>query len=241
MQGNIKRGWGRYQGGLIALTALGATFALWQVRELSALVYPFRLFVTLIHELGHGVSAALTGGRFVSLEVMSNGAGLATTAGGMRFIVIQAGYLSTALFGAVLLVLVQQVKVPRLITAGIGLFCGLVTLFLGAHIGTQAIGAIILAVFVTLALKGPVWLNAFVLNLLAMMVGLNAVMDIWWLVGSVDIYLGSTPNDALAMQTLTGVPASIWALLWVTISVLLLGWSVYTAFIRPLRVRNRHA
>ena len=37
---------------------------LWQMQGLFFLAYPFRLFVTMIHELGHGMAAVLTGGRF---------------------------------------------------------------------------------------------------------------------------------------------------------------------------------
>ncbi|MCD4686712.1 MAG: M50 family metallopeptidase, partial [Anaerolineae bacterium] len=89
----------------LAAVAFMIALVLWQVQGLFFLTYPLRLFVTMIHELGHGMSAVLTGGEFLRFEVMERGAGLAYTSGGSRFIVIQAGYLGTAIFGATLLLL----------------------------------------------------------------------------------------------------------------------------------------
>src|SRR5512136_1152625 len=86
---------------LAALTSLLLTMLPW----LNLLNYPFRLLLTIIHELGHGLAALLTGGHFIDFVVYSNGAGLAHTAGGWRLVVIPAGYLGVALFGALLIAL----------------------------------------------------------------------------------------------------------------------------------------
>ena len=76
----------------LALAMIGfvIALALLQMQGLSFLTYPFRLFVTMIHELGHGLAAVLTGGDFVRFEVTKYGAGLAYTTGGSRFAIIQA-------------------------------------------------------------------------------------------------------------------------------------------------------
>ena len=66
----------------LALAAFLIAFVLWQVQGLGVLLYPFRLFVTMIHELGHGTAAILTGGSFLRFEVSEQGAGLAYTSVG---------------------------------------------------------------------------------------------------------------------------------------------------------------
>lgn len=256
----------RYSGGLIAAAALMATFLLWQVSDLSTLVYPFRLFVTLVHELGHGMAAILTGGRFVELLVMRNGAGLARYSGGSGFVVIQAGYLGAALFGSALLMLANRVRDPRPLTAAVGLFCGGTAVLLGANLWTRAVGVVILLAMLVLVWetparlknavdrsgsvlgrvfstilkwRGPLWLNLFALNLLAMMVSLNAVLDILWLLNSLEVYVPQgdrkIPNDAAAMAELTKLPAPLWAIFWIVLSVLMLLGAVHVTFIRPLR------
>jgi hypothetical protein len=114
---------------LLAAAAFVIAFALWQMQGLFVLTYPFRLFVTMIHELAHGISAVLTGGTFVQFEVTSRGAGMAYTRGGSPFVIIQAGYLGTALFGAGLLYLTYHSKRPGRVAIGVGVFIGIVTLF----------------------------------------------------------------------------------------------------------------
>ncbi|MBN2303832.1 MAG: M50 family metallopeptidase, partial [Anaerolineae bacterium] len=108
----------------LALGAFIVAVILWQIQGAALFVYPFRLFVTMIHELGHGLSAVLTGGSFVEFQVKKNGAGLALTRGGTRFVIIQAGYLGAAVFGAALLFLTHRVKQPGRVAIGVGILIG---------------------------------------------------------------------------------------------------------------------
>jgi hypothetical protein len=112
----------------LALAAFMVALICWQVEGLYWLMLPFRLFVTMIHELGHGLAAELTGGDFLRFEVTRGGAGLAYTRGGMPFVVIQAGYLGAALFGAGLLVLAHRVQQPGRVAVGLGIFLGILSL-----------------------------------------------------------------------------------------------------------------
>jgi xanthosine utilization system XapX-like protein len=118
----------RWQSALPAVVAFGIALVIWQLPGLSIAAYPFRLFVTMIHELGHGLAAVLTGGSFLRFEVSPRGAGLAYTSGGSRFIIIQAGYLGTALFGAALLLITNRIKRPDYVAIGLGVFIGVLTL-----------------------------------------------------------------------------------------------------------------
>lgn len=105
---------------LLAFAAFAVAVLLWQIDGLSLLTYPLRLFVTAIHELGHGLAAILTGGSFLHFEVGRYGAGLAYTRGGSPFIILQAGYLGTALFGAGLLLLTHATRRPGPIAIALG-------------------------------------------------------------------------------------------------------------------------
>lgn len=124
---------------VLSAAAFVIALVLWQVQGLFFLTYPLRLFVTMIHELGHGTAAVLTGGEFIEFRVMSRGAGVAYTRGGIREIIIPAGYLGTALFGAILLLLTHRTTYLRQVAVGVGLLIGgLSLLYSGispAHIG----------------------------------------------------------------------------------------------------------
>lgn len=121
------------------LLLAGAAFVLavifWQVPGLAFVTYPLRLFVTLIHELAHGIAALLTGGEFVELRVMARGAGVAYTRGGTPALIIPAGYLGTALFGAALLWLTHRTGSPRRVAIALGLALLALTLL---HAGVSA-------------------------------------------------------------------------------------------------------
>jgi len=111
--------------------AFVASFVVWRLSETVRGWYVLQLPVTFVHEAGHGLSAILTGGRFVRFQVYANGAGIAFTAGGIRFIILQAGYLGAALFGAILLVLANRVKPVRNVSLFIAFFfAGCTALFM---------------------------------------------------------------------------------------------------------------
>jgi hypothetical protein len=113
--------------GLAGVTTLLMAVIPW----LDWLDYPFRLLLTIVHELGHGLAALLTGGEFISFVVYPNGAGLATTTGGWRIVVIPAGYLGVAVFGAMLILLGRSHRWARVVMAIIGGLMALLSLRYG--------------------------------------------------------------------------------------------------------------
>src|SRR5437879_8697706 len=103
------------------LLAAILSVALWFIPFAEILSYPFRIFVTFIHEGGHAIAALVTGNSVQSLSVAMNGSGETyTTQGGMfsQVLVASAGYLGSMAFGALLLVLIRKAIAARLV-----LFC----------------------------------------------------------------------------------------------------------------------
>jgi hypothetical protein len=60
----------------LSLSAI-LTVILWHVPGGNYILYPFTILATWFHEMSHGLTAALLGGTFTSLEIFSNGSGLA--------------------------------------------------------------------------------------------------------------------------------------------------------------------
>src|SRR5436853_4850243 len=90
------------------LIAALITIALWYIPFLSALSYPFTLFVTFIHEGSHALAALLTGNSVSSLSVYPDASGLTYTITDgtfSRILVSSAGYLGAMAYGALLLFL----------------------------------------------------------------------------------------------------------------------------------------
>jgi hypothetical protein len=68
---------------LIGLAALAAVVISW-IPIVNILDYPLQLMLTLVHELGHGLTAIITGGSFHNFRVAPDGSGVAFTSGAPR-------------------------------------------------------------------------------------------------------------------------------------------------------------
>jgi Peptidase M50B-like len=226
--------------GLVALAAVVAALLTW-VGWLRPVAYPFRLLTTLVHELGHGLTALVTGGHFLRFVVFPDGSGLAYTAGGWRLLVIPAGYLGVAVFGAALIVLGRSRRAARTALGAIGgamvlltLRYSVPTLFTaqaGAGLLTTASGLVLGALLVWIAVAaGERWV-VFTIYLLAIEAGLAAFGDLWTLIG-LSTAAGGVATDARSMAELTHLPALAWAVVWALAAAVILGAAVRAAWRR---------
>src|SRR5688572_17239803 len=110
-------------GGIGALSVL-----LWNLPGLDLLFYPFRLFVTFLHEASHGLAALLTGGSIDRLIIAPDTSGLAYTRGGFRPLVVLGGYLGSCVWGGALLVASRRAGWEKPILLGLAGFMILFTL-----------------------------------------------------------------------------------------------------------------
>lgn len=225
----------------IALAAIVLVFILWNVPFFDFVLYPFRLFVTFVHESGHGLAALITGGRFIEFTVNSDGSGLAQTAGGSRALILPAGYLGAALFGAALFYLANTIPHSRVLSVGLGVLVILITvLFTNLLTVAFFVGLLMGAVLIFIGRRAHEDITTLVLNVLAVLTGLNAVFDLLMLMNNSNIGMGSVRNDAAAFSAEIAplVPPAAWAFLWCALAILMLGAAVYYSLIHPIR-RNR--
>ena len=57
------------------------TVVLWQIPGGNYILYPFTILATWFHEMAHGLTALVLGGRFTKLLIFSNGSGAAYYSG----------------------------------------------------------------------------------------------------------------------------------------------------------------
>ncbi len=119
---------------VLPLIAFAIAFLLRLSRRTRPYLWILNLFAVLIHELCHGIAAIVTGGSFERFHMESHG-GVAYTRGGRRSIIIPAGYVGTAIVGAVLLYATNVVKQPGWVAIILGIgFLLLTILFSGMSI-----------------------------------------------------------------------------------------------------------
>src|SRR5712692_8899456 len=177
------------------LFAAAISIALWFVPFAEILSYPFRIFVTFIHEGGHAVAALLTGNSVQSLSVAMNGSGETyTTQGGLfsQMLVSSAGYLGAMTSGALLLVLIRRAVAARIVLIGSAAVVFTLTLIFGVLkplvAGTWgSLGGLPFTLFAGLFLSMGLVATArfasarvatFIVSLLAVQCVLNALLDL---------------------------------------------------------------
>ncbi len=103
------------------LVAATISVLLWFIPYAEILAYPFRIFVTFIHEGGHAIAALITGNTVSSLSVATNSSGETyTTQGGLisQLLISSAGYIGSMAFGAMLLILIRKSVAARFVLLG---------------------------------------------------------------------------------------------------------------------------
>ncbi len=209
---------------------------------LSPVLWPVNLFVTFIHEAGHSLAALLTGGQVIEFTVSPNGSGMATTANGDPALILPAGYLGAALFGSALFFLTS--RNPKW-TRGLSVFLGLSIIVLtvlyarpddSGNLTANVVGIGFGVILVALGWLAPRLINVFILNTLAILTGLNAVMDLSILIRYGDAGVGNIMNDAAAFadRYTPNLDPSVIAFIWSAIAVLMLGAAVYFGLFKPV-------
>jgi Peptidase M50B-like len=181
----------------------------------SAVVYPLRVFVVFLHEISHGLAAALSGGRIVAIGLTFDEGGVCVTAGGSRFLILNAGYLGSLFWGALFLVLSARTRASREVTALVGTFVLMVTLLYVRSLFGFVYGLLAGVTLLLCAVKLPRDITDDLLQTIGVVSCLYAVWDI----GS-DVVSRDVPgSDASALGLLTGIPGVLWGLLWIALSL----------------------
>ena len=219
----------------ILLIAAAISVVLWFIPFAEFLTYPFRIFVTFIHEGGHALAALVTGNSVASLSVAMNASGETyTTQGGLisQVFISSAGYLGSMAFGALLLILIRKAVAARIVLLGSGLYVFALTMIYGLFkplywlTGLSAIpftllaGIIISVGLVLIARFASAKVATFFVSFLAVQCVLNALFDLKTLLSISSPFAGFTvQTDALNMANATGIPAIFWTVAWIALAI----------------------
>ena len=222
----------------VLLTAAVLSIVLWFIPFAEILTYPFRIFVTFIHEGGHAIAALLTGNSVQSLSIATNASGETYTSQGgtiSQMLVASAGYLGSMAFGALLLVLIRKAIAARIVLIGSAALVFALTLIYGlikpgmSGVVSSALpftilaGTLLSVGLVVIAKYSSARVATFFVSLLAVQCILNALLDLKTVFFLSSPFAPTVPTDAVNMATATGIPAIVWAVVWIGIAVAILG------------------
>lgn len=203
------------------------------------LIYPFTILTTWFHEMGHGLTALLTGHSFAQLVIYPNGSGFAESAYYGRpnalvsALIAAGGPLGPVLAGSLLILASAQRRYwrPALL---------LLAAVLGASVliwVRSATGVIVLplvaAGLVAIAWRGAAWLQQFSLQFLGVLGAMSMFRD-WDYLFSESAVIGGRymPSDTGTIEQALFLPHWIWAALIIGLSGLIVGASLKYALAR---------
>lgn len=177
----------------------------------NLILYPINLFVTFLHEFGHAMGAIITGGAVDSVQVNDDGSGLCYTMGGNRAIILMGGYIGSAIFGNVLLLI--GTKYPKMAKYTLILLSVAMVYTSVAWYDQMFTTGLLLAfsvVFIAIA-----WLTEFSGGIL-MFLGLASIIHI-----IEDFNVGPTSDLQKYAEIFVVIPMNVWMYIWLIIVVLL--------------------
>ena len=227
------------------LVAATISVVLWFIPYAEVLTYPFRIFVTFIHEGGHALAALLTGNSVASLSVAPNASGETyTTQGGVisEIFISSAGYLGAMAFGGLLLVLIRKAVQARIVLLASGILIFALTMIFGlikplfTFSGlwgvpfTLLAGIVISVGLVLIARFASARVATFFVSFLAVQCVLNALFDLKTVLFLSAPFKPAVPTDAVNMANATGIPALLWAVAWIALALCIL-WFVMRLYV----------
>lgn len=229
--------------------ALLASLLLWNLPFGGILLYPFKLLATWLHEMSHGLVMIVTGNGLDRVAIYRDTSGLAHAGGAagptaLAFIA-SAGYMGTALWGALLLVVTPTARAARVALLVFAALLGTTTLLIidapnGDRFGQWAIGSMAVAVAVV-AIALPAKWRVAVAHFVAAQACVNALLDIRVLLRPHQIVNGvetEARSDAHMMAMSTFGDDAKWAVWFWSIAWLV--WSIAVLFV-ALRLAMRRS
>jgi hypothetical protein len=223
--------WAASARGVLILSA-AATLVLYNVPFLGRiLARPLVLLSTVAHEMGHGLTSLLLGGRFLRFQMWANGAGIAeidlTGFGRIRQgLTLAGGLIGPSVAAAVCFYLGRSSHGARACLLGLGLLLFLVEILLVRNVfGFVFVGLLVAACFLAARMPPDRAQLAVIFVGVQLALSVFSRADYLFTRGVVNPS-GSFPSDVMRMQQALFLPYWFWGALCGAVSLAVLAWGV---------------
>ena len=203
----------------------GLCFIVWLVLQVPIARIPIMFLSTWAHELGHGLGAVFTGGRFSELTVFPNFSGLAqtsTTNDFQRAMVILLGLLGPSLLGVLMIVLTRALNWYRVALVVLAVLLAISQIWAADNFTRMTLGGgmVILGL---IAWKIPSEAVLYISHIIAIALCLNALTGFgYFFVGSAEIAGSVYASDTQHMADILIGPYWFWGGVIAALSVVIL-------------------
>jgi hypothetical protein len=182
----------------------------------QTILYPITLLVSFLHEFGHAVGAALTGGGIQGVQINPDGSGLTTTLGGNRAVTLLGGYIGSAFFGNLLFYIGAKLERYHRISL---VFLGGLMVFAGVFWFETWVSTLILIAYAALLYviarhaNWPGWALMFF--------GIASTLYI------IQDFNYGPSSDLMQFENTVGIfPAAVWKYIWLAIVILMFFYNI---------------
>ncbi|ORX60016.1 hypothetical protein BCR36DRAFT_579463 [Piromyces finnis] len=189
----------------------------WNVKFLSTILWPFKIFTVGLHELSHAIAGKLTGAKIESIKVDADEGGCCTMRGGKQWVTLPAGYVGSSLFGALMIFCGFNEQASKICAVIIG-----ISMLLLLWYSKNWIVRLITVVFV--GLIGLVWWleNAKYLVYFVLFLGtMSCFYSLWDIIDDIVLHkINESDASKFAKIFCRGcIPAQVWGFFWFVYSV----------------------
>ncbi len=224
----------------VILVFIAAGIAIiWQLPLGRQLLYPLTLIATFAHEMGHGITALLTGADFDYILLNVDGSGTAVwhgNPGRLATAAIAAGGLfGPSLGGVTLLLLARSTKLARPLLA----LLAVLLVICAALWSRNAFGVFFLLSTSAILILAARWLSdvlaAFLLNLVAATLCMSWFTDLDYMFSAEAVVNGMRhPSDSAVIAQVLGLPYWFFGTLIATVSLVVLAVGIVRVWRRPI-------
>ena len=151
----------------------------------------------------------------LKIELSPQMGGTCFTQGGLRTVILPAGYLGSMLFGGIILIGASRTKMDKIISIVIGIITVLITLFFVRTVFGIVFGLVFGVAMFLIGFFVARRINDFILRFIGMTSSLYAIIDI-----KDDLIVRTVPgSDAYAMSEIIPLPPVVWGVIWIVVAL----------------------
>jgi hypothetical protein len=184
----------------------------------TPVLYPLKLLVVFFHESSHALATIFSGGEVAQLVLLKEQGGYVLSRGGSRFLVLNAGYLGSLLWGVILYLWGARTRYDKAALTILGIIIGFITLWFAGSFFTILFGVLTGLVLVLAARYLSPDVSDFILRLIGLTSILYVPLDIF----SDTIYRSQLNSDARMLATEYGGTTILWGAFWLLTSLIII-------------------
>lgn len=202
----------------------GLCFIVFMLLQMPLVRTPIMFTSTWAHELGHGLGAIFSGGKFIELTVFPNFSGLARTAKSTNFqqaVITIGGLLGPSLLGVLMIFMTRALNWYRIAIIVLAALFAMSQIWAADSFTRLALagGTVILGL---IAWKTPNQAVLYIAHIIAIALCLNALTGFgYFFIGNAEIAGSLYRSDTGKLSDVLGGPYWMWGGLIATLSILI--------------------